>query len=327
MAAPVWFNARVMDRKWLDPKARDLDEYRRIAWWMLLFVILPAVSLGSVGILILAFSRATVDIVFGVLVLAFCGALAAGITITMVHVRKRAQLSTLQRDFISKVSHELRTPLTSLRMFIETLQLGRLDDQPAERDAALAVMAQETARLTAMINRLLDWGRMEAGKRLYKLEPFTAEHLAQLSLANLAAMRMLHKFDLEVDVDGHIGVMLGDVDALAEALANLLGNAIKYTGEEKRIKLQAFQDEKNVIFSVQDNGPGIPKPEHRKIFEKFYRIQDPVTRDIEGSGLGLAMVQHITQSHGGKVSVVSEPGKGSTFTMAFPKKRILEKPA
>lgn len=316
-----------MDRKWLDPKARDIEEYRRIAWWMLLFVILPAVSLGSVGILILAFSRATVDIVFGVLVLSFCGALAAGITITMVHVRRRAQVSTLQRDFISKVSHELRTPLTSLRMFIETLQLGRLDDKPAERDAALAVMAQETARLTAMINRLLDWGRMEAGKRLYKQEPFTVEHLAQSALANLAAMRMLHKFDLAVDVDGQIGVMIGDVDALAEALANLLGNAIKYTGEDKRIRLEAAQDEKNVLLRVIDNGPGIPQREHRKIFDKFYRIQDPVTRDIEGSGLGLAMVQHITQSHGGKITLASEPGKGATFTLVLPKKRILEKPA
>lgn len=312
-----------MDRKWLDPKGRDVEEYRRIALWILLLVILPAVSLGSVGILILAFSRATVDIVFGVLVLSFFGALVAGITITMVHVRRRAQLSTLQRDFISKVSHELRTPLTSLRMFIETLQLGRLDANPAEKEAALLVMAQETARLTSMINRLLDWGRMESGKRLYKNDPFEVNRLVELSMASLASARMLHKFDVEIAVDPAIGTLTGDVEALAEAVSNLLANAVKYTGENKRIRFEVAQDEKDILLRVADNGPGIPKPEHRKIFEKFYRVQDPVTRDIEGTGLGLAMVQHITQSHGGRVSLQSETGKGAVFTIHLPKKRCL----
>lgn len=314
-----------MDRKWLDPKSRDMEDYRRIALWILLFIILPSVSLGSVGILILAFSRATVDIVFGILVLAFCGALAAGITITMIHVRRRAQLSTLQRDFISKVSHEFRTPLTSLRMFIETLQLGRLDDKPEERREALAVMAQETARLTAMINRLLEWGRMEAGKRLYKQEDFTVNRLVDLSLANLASAKMIHKFQLDLGIDPAIGKLTGDPDALAEAVSNLLVNAIKYTGDDKRIRLEVQQDAKHVLIRVIDNGTGIPKREQRKIFEKFYRIDDPITRDIEGSGLGLSMVQHIAAYHGGKVTVVSDLGKGSTFTMQLPKKRILAK--
>jgi two-component system phosphate regulon sensor histidine kinase PhoR len=316
-----------MDRKWLDPKSRDMEDYRRIALWILLFIILPAVSLGSVGILILAFSRATVDIVFGVLVLSFCGALAAGVTITMIHVRRRAQLSTLQRDFISKVSHEFRTPLTTLRMFIETLQLGRLDDKPEERRAALEFMAQETARLTAMINRLLEWGRMEAGKRVYKQEKFSVGSLVDQALANLASTKMLHQFQLDLSIDPSIGPLVGDSDALAEAVSNLLVNAIKYTGENKQIRLEIQQDDKAVLIRIIDNGPGISKREHRKIFDKFYRVTDPVTRDIEGSGLGLSMVQHITASHGGKVTVASELGKGATFTMHLPKKRILAKAA
>jgi two-component system phosphate regulon sensor histidine kinase PhoR len=311
------------DRRWLDPKSRDVEEYRRIALWILLLVMLPAVSLGSVGILILAFSRATVDIVFGVLVLSFFAALVTGISITWVYVRRRAQQSTLQRDFISKVSHELRTPLTSLRMFIETLQMGRLDDKPDEKEAALLVMAQETARLTGMINRLLDWGRMEAGKRLYKNEPFEVQELVEHTMAALASARMLRKFDIQTAIDPALPTLKGDVEALAEALSNLLSNAIKYTGEDKRIRLDVGQDAKHVFFRVTDNGPGIPKREHRKVFDKFYRFQDPVTRDIEGTGLGLAMVQHITQSHGGKVVLQSEPGTGSTFTIQLPKKRCL----
>ncbi len=302
-------------------RARDMQEYRRIALWILFFMIVPAVSIGSIGILILAFSRQTVDIVLGVLVLSFVAALAAGVTVTMLHLRRRAQEHTLQRDFVSKVSHELRTPLTSIRMFIETLQLGRLDDNPQERQEALAFMASETARLTGMINRLLDWGRIEAGKRIYVMRRFPVERLSEQALASLEAARKLHDFDVSVEVASGFPELWADLDALTEALSDLLHNAVKYTGVEKRIVLRAWYDERFLYFAVSDNGIGISQREHRAVFEKFYRIYDPVLRDIEGSGLGLAMVKRIVEAHHGRVMLDSELGKGSTFTIRLPRRR------
>ena len=302
-------------------KERDLPEYRWIAFWILLFIMTPAVFIGSIGVLMLAFSRATVDIVLGVLVLSFVAALAAGATVTMFHLRRRAREHTLQRDFVSKVSHELRTPLTSLRMFIETLQMGRLDENPIERREALNFMASETERLTVMINRLLDWGQIEAGKRLYKHEVFPVGELLARAEQSVAAARVLHPFELKVDIDPGFPLLRGDRDALAEALGDLLQNSVKYTGQDKDIEFSARQDAAHLYLSISDNGRGIPKREHKRIFEKFYRPADPLIRDIEGSGLGLSMVQSIVQAHRGWVNLHSDIGVGSKFTIVLPKKQ------
>jgi two-component system phosphate regulon sensor histidine kinase PhoR len=281
------------------------------------FVIVPAALLLTVGILILVFGSEAREYVFGVLVLALVSTTIIGITATLVVLYREARVSRLQTDFVNKVSHDLRTPLTSIRMFVETLQMGRLPEPERQREA-LSVIALETARLSALINRLLDWARMESGKRSYAIEPVSVEAVVDAALAAFEPQRLSEPAEVSRDIQPGLPPVLADREALAEALLDLLQNAHKYTGPEKTIAIAARVQDGTVLLSVTDNGPGIRLADQKHIFEKFYRAKDPLQRHIEGSGLGLAMVKHIVEGHGGWVTVASELGQGATFTIALP---------
>src|SRR5262249_33471943 len=142
------------------------DRLRRVVVLILSFVVIPSALLLSVGILVLVFGSSSHDMVFGVLIVSLVATMAIGSAATLVYLSRGATLAKLQTDFVGMVSHNLRTPLTSIRMFVETLQLGRAGD-PEKVHQCLEVVESEVVRLTAMIDRLLDWGRMEAGRRVY----------------------------------------------------------------------------------------------------------------------------------------------------------------
>jgi len=230
---------------------------------------------------------------------------------------REARLARLQTDFVNKVSHDLRTPLTSIRMFVETLQMGRLPD-PARQAEALAIIADETARLSQLISRLLDWARMESGRRRYVLEPADVADVVDEALDAFEPQLLNHPADVRREVARGLPRVRADRKALVDALLNLLQNAYKYTGPEKRIAVSARAEGPTVLVTVSDNGPGIPATDHKRIFDKFYRAKDPLDRTIEGSGLGLSMVKHIVQAHGGRITVASQPGAGAAFTIALP---------
>jgi two-component system phosphate regulon sensor histidine kinase PhoR len=281
------------------------------------FVFVPALLLLTVGILILVFGSAARDYLFGGLILALVATTVAGTAATVAVLHREAKVARLQTDFVNKVSHDLRTPLTSIRMFVETLQLGRAQDPERHREA-LEILAEETGRLSGLINRLLDWARMESGRRAYHLERQPVEAIVDGALEAFAPQLLQRPAAISRSVEPDLPPVLADREALSEALLNLLNNAHKYTGAEKRIAVAARRAGASVQVSVSDNGPGIPAPDQKRIFEKFYRARDPLLRSIEGSGLGLAMVKHIVKAHGGTVSVSSRPGQGSTFTIALP---------
>jgi two-component system phosphate regulon sensor histidine kinase PhoR len=290
--------------------------YRRIITLLVWLVIVPGVLLSSVGVLLLVIGEAGINLLMGILVLTFCGTLATGVILVWVFLRRERNLSELQADFVSKVSHELRTPLTSIRMFTETLTLRRGD--AATEDRCIEALAKESARLQALIDRLLDWGRMEAGRRVFELRPQSVEAVIDEALAAFEPTRERRGLTLSIEVGPGLPEVWCDRSAIVDALVNLLSNAYKYGGQPRHIWVGASVHERGVSFSVRDNGKGIARAEHKRIFEKFYRVDDLLSRQQEGSGLGLAIVQHVARAHRGKVEVDSEPGKGSVFSLVIP---------
>jgi two-component system phosphate regulon sensor histidine kinase PhoR len=292
---------------------------------MLCFAVAPGVLLISVGILVLVFGHQAHDIVFGVLILSLTATFIAGITATFLYVRRSTSLARLQTEFVQKVSHDLRTPLTSIRMFVETLADGRFTDREKIQEC-LELLTEETGRLTGMVERLLRWASMESGRKAFKLTPVHPKILIEDAIdalrAQIVAQHLDDKTTVRVELADNLPSVEADADALAEALLNVLQNAVRYTGDQKEIVVRCISDEKEVIISIADNGPGIPKHEQRKIFEKFYRAIDPAMPNVEGTGLGLAIVHLVVRAHNGRIFVQSDVGKGAAFHIHLPKATI-----
>jgi two-component system, OmpR family, phosphate regulon sensor histidine kinase PhoR len=297
--------------------------YRRIVQLLVYLVIVPTVLLLSIGILLLFLKTPSINLLFGILTVSFVSVVITGIVLTLVFVRREANLSELQADFVSKVSHELRTPLTAIRLFAETIQ--RPDADQATREKCAGLLVSESERLSKLIERLLNWGRMESGRKIYELKRERVQSIIDEAVRAHAAQRDLTQgLEFDVEVASDLPDVLVDRGAIVDAIVNLLSNATKYGGTPPIVRLSAKANANGeVAISVKDNGEGIPLPEHRRIFEKFYRIDDRLSRTKEGSGLGLAIVKHVARAHHARVSVDSEPGKGATFELVLPAAEVV----
>jgi signal transduction histidine kinase len=245
--------------------------------------------------------------------------LAAGSYFVWRFLTRELAVSRLQSDFVSAVSHEFRTPLTALRQFTEILL--DTDDVPLEkRRGYYRAQARATDRLSRLVESLLDFGRMEAGRRPYRFEPLDAADFAANVLSEFREEPAARTFSFHYDDPRRPLLVEADPEALGRALWNLLDNAVKYSAGGREIELACRTENASVAISIRDHGEGIPRMEQAAIFDRFVRGHNARRHGIKGTGIGLAMVRHIVESHGGAVRLESEAGQGSTFTILLPSK-------
>ncbi len=243
--------------------------------------------------------------------------LLAGLALVFANVRRELRLSRLKSDFVANVSHELKTPLALIRLYAETLELARVPSEE-RKGQYYGVIHKESRRLTQLINNILDFSRIEAGRKEYRLVPSDIGAVVRDVVESYRFAIEKLGFTVELELGEELPPLQLDPEAMSQALINLLNNAVKYSPERKAITVSVRHEGDRVLLSVLDRGIGIPRSEHRRIFEKFYRVETSLVHTTKGSGLGLALVQHITEAHGGHVELKSTPGEGSTFTLSLP---------
>ena len=240
-----------------------------------------------------------------------------GLVLTYRSVNKQVALARLKSDFVSNVSHELRTPLALIRLYAETLELGRITTQE-KKNEYYSIIRKESERLSALINNILDFSRIEAGAKEYDFRETDIAELVRNTLDSYRYQIEQQGFALEEQIDFGIPAVKVDREAIARALVNLVNNALKYSDSEKFLGVRLYREQSVLKLEVSDRGIGIERNEQSRIFDKFYRTCDPLVHNTKGSGLGLSLVRHITRAHGGDVEVESTPGRGSKFTLSLP---------
>jgi len=280
-------------------------------------VMLPVLLATAVGIVALVIARDAGGIVTGVLVICFAAAAMGSALVAVVLTGRKARLARLQADFVASVSHEFRTPLSSIRLYAETLQSGKLANDPPQAAKCLAVIVRETEWLDALVERVLTW--RSSSRDLVKLT--LVERPVTQAVVDAAerfrAMVAPDGLDFTCSTDSRLHVR-HDPRALASVLLNLLTNAYKYTGPRKRIGIVLRDEPGHVALEVRDNGIGMTPAEMKHIFQPFYRASHPDGRDTGGVGLGLAIARSLVLRHEGTITVHSEKGQGSVFTIRLP---------
>jgi two-component system phosphate regulon sensor histidine kinase PhoR len=243
--------------------------------------------------------------------------LFSGLGILLFAMRTEKRANQLKSDFIANVSHELKTPLSLIRMFGELLASGRTKGAESSREYA-EIITRESERLTHLIDNVLDFAKIERGKVAYD---FKVGDLAEVLSRSLDVYRYRLEREgmkLEVDIEPDLPPVRIDENAMTLLLLNLVDNAVKYASDGKRLHVSLARRGAEVLLRVADAGPGIALDERERIFERFYRSRVVRGRSVRGSGIGLALVKHIAEAHGGAVVVDSVEGGGSTFTVSLP---------
>ena len=249
-----------------------------------------------------------------VLVLVF---LLGGIALTIRATDREARLAQAKSNFVANVSHELKTPLSLLSLFSEILELGRVKNEEKKIEY-YRIIRHESLRLNKMIDNILDFSKIEAGRKTYNFADGNMAEVIENVLSSYRYQIFNSGFDVQTNLKPDLPPVSIDRDAMAQAISNLLDNAIKYSGEVKQLSITTETVQSDLSIEIADHGVGIPRAEQAKIFEKFYRVGNGLVHDVKGSGLGLSLVKHIIEAHRGTISVESDVGKGTRFTILLP---------
>ena len=254
-----------------------------------------------------------------------------GSIFTLSALSREWNQAKLKSEFASHLSHDLRRPLTSIRMFAEMLKNGDVPN-PEKRQEYYGIINDESDKLTMLANNILDFSRIESGRRNYKMQKEDITRIVREAVERFKVytIREARAVDLNIEPAGELPepekpaekngypIVRADAGAVTQALMNLLTNADKYSPDDKPVTVNVKRMKKHALIEVIDQGEGIPKEALKKIFHKFYRATRKEVTNVEGSGLGLALVKHTVEAHGGKVTVESEVGKGSVFRIVLP---------
>ena len=232
-------------------------------------------------------------------------------------VRRQMALTQLRNDLVANVTHELKTPLSSMRLLVDTL----LNSQPLHEQTAreyLQLIAQENLRLSRLIDNFLTFSRMERNKYAFGFKEVPAAAIVEGATTAVREWFSAPGCQFQTHIAPDLPSVMADADAMVSALVNLLDNAYKYSGDEKQITLSARAENGSVFFAVKDNGIGLSSRDTKRIFKRFFQVDQRLSRTGGGCGLGLSIVKFIVTAHHGSVRVESQPGRGSTFTISLP---------
>ena len=232
-------------------------------------------------------------------------------------ISRESETNRLKTEFVNNISHELKTPLTLIRLYGETLQ-RKENLTNAEKKDCYEIITRESERLSHLINNVLDFSRIEMGRKEFDLKEGRLQDVITDTLESYRYHLEKKGFVIHSDIACDLPEMNFDGEAIASVLINLLSNVMKFSPREKEVTVKLFRDNGNAVLQVADKGIGISQKEISKIFERFYQSENKVASEARGSGLGLTLVKHIIEAHGGRIEVESEPGKGSTFSVMLP---------
>ncbi len=233
------------------------------------------------------------------------------------YILRQVELAQMKAGFVSNVTHELKTPIALIRLSVETLEMGRVRG-PEDTAQFLGTISRETHRLEQLVNNILDFARLEAGKAIFRFEAVDVGRVVRNTLEAFSPRLEHQNFEVHVDLPGDLPRVRADATALSHSLLNLLDNAVKYSKERREIRVTAGTGDHSVWIAVADRGIGIADEDRSRVFEKFVRLDTGLVHDVKGAGLGLTLVDQIMRAHGGRVEVESTPGEGSTFRLVVP---------
>lgn len=253
-----------------------------------------------------------------ILIVALTIILIAGAWFVFRNTKREVELAQVKSEFVSNVSHELRTPLSLISMFAETLEMGRVKSDEKKREY-YSIISQEASRLSNIVNKILSFSKMEAGKRSYCFEEIDLNEVVEQIYDSYSFHLQNNGFEFIFHRHGSPLKIKADSEALSEAIINLLDNAVKYSKDKKYVEMITGEEREYIFFKVKDSGIGLGTEDQKRIFEKFYRVSNVLVHNTKGTGLGLSLVKHIMDAHKGEISLSSELGKGSTFSLKFKK--------
>ena len=294
---------------------RDIQQWKNL--WLLphyeLGILLEG---GTIEALVRERSRTNI---FFIIILMLV--LIAGVVFVFLNIRREMELARIKSDFVSNVSHELRTPLALISMFAETLELDRAKSEEKKKEY-YSIISKEAERLSRIVNKILSFSKIEAGKKEYRFSKVNINNLVEDIFKTYQFHLQNSGFEFSFTGDSSIPEIDADYEAISEAVINLLDNAVKYSVDKKEVKISTGKEGNIVYIEINDKGIGISEEAQKKIFNKFYRVSDGLVYNTKGTGLGLTLVKHIMDSHRGEVKVKSKPNEGSSFKLVFSTNKV-----